>query len=124
MRYWFAPILFLFGLSCCGCSASQRETTIKATLAAVNESRDAFVVFDRATQAAIVETARTYERGVEALAHYREKREPVVLGFTVAYRAIAIAATVNDDPSVASMVDAAKQVADAWKALKEGSYAP
>lgn len=106
------------------CSASQRERTIKATLAAVNESRDAFIVFDRTVQQTIVATAPTYERGVDALAKYRTKREVVVDGFTVVYRAIAIAATVNDDPSVATMIAAAKDIAATWKALKEGDHAP
>lgn len=116
-------VLFLL-CAIASCSASQRERTIKATLVAVNESRDAFVLFDRTTQAAIVATAPTYERGAAALVAYRQKREPVVDGFAVVYRAIAIAATVNDDPSVATMIAAAKDIASAWKALKEGNHAP
>lgn len=106
------------------CSATQRTDTIKATLVAVNEARDAFVVFDRATQSTIVETAPTYERGASAITTYRLKREVVVDGFTLAYRAIALAALASDDQSVTSMVAIASNVATAWKALKEGNHAP
>lgn len=114
-----APVTILLLLSLVACGASQRERTIKATLATVNASRDAFVAFDRATQDTIVATAPSFERGADLLRSYRDKREPVVAGFTAAYRAIAIAATVEDDHTVAAMIAAAQQIVDAFKKLKE-----
>lgn len=102
-----------------GCSASQRERTIKTTLAAVNETRVAFVVFDRAAQAAIVATATSYEQGATALAAYRAKREIVVDAFSFAYRSIATAATINDEPTLANMISAAAGIAEAFRDFKE-----
>lgn len=117
-------LVLLVVLALAACGASQRERTVKATLAAVNETRDAFIVFDRTVQQTIVDTAPTYERGDAALLRYRVKRVRVVDAFALAYRAISIAATVNDDPSVATMAAAARAVADAWRLLKEGDHAP
>lgn len=122
IRHVHRCVLVLVMLAACG--ASQRERTIKATLATVNEVRDAFVTFDRTTQLAIVNAAPTYERGAAALKTYRAKRDLVAEAFAVVYRAIATAATVNDDPSVATMLVAARQIADAFRSLKEGSYVP
>lgn len=102
-----------------GCGASQRDRTIKTTLAAVNETRTAFVVFDRAAQAAIVATAKSYDDGAAKLAAYRAKREIVVDAFAFVYRAIATAATVNDDPSLTAMITAAAGIAEAFRDFKE-----
>lgn len=128
LRVVLVPLaLAAFGMFLvCGtsCSASQRERTIKTTLVAVNETRAAFVTFDRTTQAAIVELAPTYERGAAALIEYRKKREIVIEAFAIVYRAIATAATVNDDPSIATMLAAAKQIADAFHHLKQEEHAP
>lgn len=124
LRFLLLPFLLLFGMTYCGCGASQRERTIKATLVAVNETRDAFVSFDQATQLAIVQAAPTYERGTVALHVYRSKREAVVEAFELVYRAIATAATLDDDPSLATMLAAARSIATAFNALKQGEYAP
>lgn len=117
-------LLFVTLFVVASCSASQRERTIKTTLTAVNETRDAFVHFDNVTQLAIVNVAPSYERGAAALAVYRKKREVVVEAFAAVYRAIATAATVNDDPSLVTMLTAAKQIVDAFHNLKQGDYAP
>lgn len=101
------------------CGASQRERTIKTTLAAVNEARTAFVVFDRAAQSAIVATAKTYDGGVEDLRAYRAKREIVVDAFAFAYRAIATAATLNDERSLTDMITAAAGIAAVVRDFKE-----
>lgn len=106
------------------CGASQRERTIKATLATVNQASDAFASFDHATQTGIVAAAPTYERGAAALAAYRKKRELVVDAFALVYRAIATAAMVDDDPSLVNMLTAARQIAAAFHSLKQGDYAP
>lgn len=122
MRIRSTLVILLVLLAACG--ATQRERTIKATLVAVNQARDVFFTFDRVTQSAIVAAAPTYDRGAAALASYRKVREPVVESFAVAYRAIATAATVKDDLSLAGMLIAARQIADAVHALKQGEYAP
>ncbi len=107
--YALALIAGLFS----GCGPSTRERTIKTTLATVNAARDAFVVFDEKAQLAIANNAPVTEVSA-LLVTYRQKREAVVEAFTIVYRAIAIAATANDDPSIAAMFLAARQVADEY----------
>lgn len=107
-----------------GCSAAQREKTIKATLVAVNEARDQFVAIDKAAQQTIVVLAPSYERGYAALLVYRKKREVVVEAFAVAYRAIAMAATTDEYTAIPNMIAAARYVAGALNALKEAEVTP
>ena len=102
-----------------GCGASQREHTIKTTLAAVNEARDTFVTLDNRAQQTIIAVAPNYERGLAALLVYRKRRDTVVEAFAAAYRALAIAATANDSTSIPTMVTAARYVVGALNALKD-----
>lgn len=95
-----------------GCGASARERTLNATLVTVNAARDGFIEHDRVTQLALVDAAPTREAAVAELAAYRKKREPVVEAFTAAYRALAIAAVLEDDPkSLSNLVLVAQQLA-------------
>lgn len=114
-------LLVVFALA--ACSASQRERTIKTTLTAVNEARDAFVTFDRNTQQAIITIAPTYERGLAALLVYRKRRELVVEAFTAAYRAIAIAATGDDYAAIPTMLAAARHIVEEFDKLKDSEVA-
>ena len=115
------PIRLLLLVSLClvACGATQREQLVKTTLVTVNEARDSFVAFDNTAQQAIVAAAPTYERGYAALLVYRKRREVVVEAFAAAYRAIAMAATANDELTIPTMLSAARTVAEALKSLKE-----
>lgn len=119
LRFLLLPFVLLFAATWCGCGASARERTIKTTLAAVNETRVAFVVFDRGAQSAIVATAQSFEQGAAALQAYRAKRELVVDAFSFAYRAIATAATLNDERSLTEMISAAAGIVGAVRDFKE-----
>lgn len=116
-------LLVLYLLATCG-GQSQRERTIKATLVAVNQARDAFIAFDSKTQDLIADTAPSVARGMELFAAYRAKRELVVKAFELAYRAIAIAATANDDPSFKSMLDAVRAITKAYENFQKDKHAP
>ena len=118
------PILLVLVMLALGCSASHRERTIKATLAAVNEARDSFVTLDNSAQQTIVAIAPSYERGLAALLVYRKRREVVVDAFAAAYRAIALAATVDDASAIPTMLAAARYVAGALNSLKETEHSP
>lgn len=114
------PLLLVFaGLVMCGCGASARERTIKATLVATNTVRDDFITLDGKAQMMIVDTATTREEGVSRLLAYRAKRDVIVQGFAVVYKAIATAATTSGDPSVATMLDAARKLQAAIAAIRE-----
>lgn len=111
------PALLAIAIVLAGCGASQRETTIKTSLLAVQAADCAFVAYDRTHQDEIVASATSREDGVAKLAAYRAKREVARKAFVAAYTAIGVAATVNDDHTLAGMQLALKQVLDAVNAL-------
>lgn len=86
-----------------GCAASQRESTIKAAMITVDASKEAYVVYDAHAQTEIVAKATSLDDGKAKLAEYRARREKLVKALTVAYQAIATAAQLNDEPSLAGM---------------------
>ncbi len=103
-------VTVLLALCLLACGASGREKSLRGTLLAVNSARDGFVAWDAERQQAIVASATNIESGTTGLAEYRRKREPTIEAFTAAYRAVAIAAVMNDDPSLASVLDAARRL--------------
>lgn len=103
------------------CTGSQRSKTLRASVLAVNAARDGMLVYDATHQKAIVDKATSREEGERELAAYYTKRTPVVAAFEVAYRALAVAATANDDPSYRAALAAAKSALDALQALTGGS---
>lgn len=111
-------VVLLCALVACG-GKDKRATTIKATLAAVNQARDAYIVFDGKAQNLIADTAQTRAEAVERLATYRAKRELIVEAFTVAYQAIATAAAINDDPSIKTMLTAVEALGKRWLELQK-----
>lgn len=106
-----------------GCAASARETTIKTSLIAVQAADGAFVAYDKTHQEEIVAHATSLEDGKAKLAAYRAKQDTVRKAFVVAYTAIGVAATVNDDHSLAGMQLALQQVLTAVAALTSGAVA-
>lgn len=120
MRKSNLAIILLLVLVACG--PSQREQTIKITLTRVNQARDAFIVLDQKIQAAIVDSAKTFEEGVARLEAYRQKRALAVQGFEIAYRMIAIAATSDDDKSLLTMLATMREIISAVETLS--AYPP
>lgn len=116
---WLAAILSFICLAP-ACAASQRESTIKAALITTDAARDAFIAYDDTAQDKIVTAATSLEQGRAALADYREKRARYVTAFAVAYRAIAVAVTLNDQPSLTGMQAAVAQVLAAVAAVTGG----
>lgn len=97
----------LVGVSC---NKNQRAKSIHATLVAVDAARDGFVAWDREHQQALVDKATSREEGVAALEQYRGRRQVVVDGFEVTYRALAVAATQTDEPSLKAALEQAAQL--------------
>lgn len=100
-----------------GCGASARQKTISTTLAVTNAAADAFVKFDDEHQQAIVKLAGTREEGEKRLLEWRADQLTASRLFAVAYKAIATAATADDDPSQAKMIEAAADLAGELKRL-------
>ena len=119
-----AAVLLLIGTlgsTLPACGASQRETTIKTALVTVDTARDSFVAFDASEQSMIVNKATSLDDGKAQLATYRDRRVKIVEAFTVAYRAIAAAATINDDPSIAGLSAALAQLLAAVTTITGGT---
>lgn len=107
------PLLLLFFLLVSvlqGCVSRQRA--LSATLVAVDTARIGFVTWDDSHQQEIVEKAADSDEAAAALEDYRQRRTSVLLGFELAYQAIARAA-LDDDVSLAqtnSVVDNLKKL--------------
>ncbi len=106
LRYHLSTISILFVIFA-ACSASAREKTIQTTLAATDTARAAFNTFDLSYQQGLLAKATDKPTLDKAIADYRGKQSKVLVAFAVVYRAIAAAATVNDQPTLDGMVQAA-----------------
>lgn len=105
-----------------GCGASQRQQTIKSSLTAFNAARDGFLEWDDKHQDEILAKVTagqfTKDEAKRALDDYRKQRENVVKAIVLTYRAIALAATQDDGPSLDAALAEAKKFYEALKALK------
>jgi hypothetical protein len=99
----------LFGITMMpACTMSQRQDTIHASVVAVDGARRAFVPWDKAHQQGIVDADKAAGKSREQvqadIADYRATQEKIKEGFTVAYRALTLAALQNDDPSLTTAI--------------------
>ena len=107
-----APLLLL-----AACGPSAHERAVQTTFAALNASRDIWLVWDERQFQEIVDTAKTYEGGLAAIEAYRVRQEKFRLLFAAAYAALAVA---TSDPGMGALLEAAaaaKKVYEAVKAL-------
>ncbi len=103
-----------------GCGASQRETTIRTSVAAADGIRDTFLAYDGPHELELVAKAVSKEDAQAKLSAYQAKRSATIdKAMIVVYRAIAVAATLNDQPSLDGIKSALDQLNAAYKALKE-----
>lgn len=100
-----------------GCSSTQRTDTIRNSLVAVNAARDGFTTWDGQHQRDLVKRATTRIEAEAAISSYHQGRQPVLDGFELAYRLIALAATQNDDPSVKAALAQVGVIIDLVKRL-------
>lgn len=100
--------LIIVALLVAGCGPSTRERVLHTTFVSLNAAADGFVLYDRVQQHAINQLAMSLQEGRDKLADYRARRHVVMQAFQAAYRALAAATIVSDDPkSFASAVNAA-----------------
>lgn len=102
------------------CTSSQRADTIHAAVISVDAARDGFVAWDRDHQQSLIDQSTSRDIGLKALASYRDQRQPIMDTFEVAYRALALAATQTDDPSLKAALSSAGDIVDAVKKLMGG----
>ncbi len=111
--WMFVSMFLMLLVATPACGGSKRTRTLGATLTAVNAARDGFVAWDHQHQQVLVEHASSRDDADKALADYHGKRAPVVAAFEVVYRAIAVAATQSDGPSLSAALDKAAQLYEA-----------
>lgn len=103
------------------CAQSQRQNTIHASVVLVDGARGAFVPWDVAHQQGIVDADKAAGKSREEvqadIATYRATQEKIKEGFTVAYRALSIAALQNDDPSLTTAISQSAALVDDVKKL-------
>lgn len=102
-KAWLTAMILLLGLLAISCHNSKKDT-LKTSLQTLNATRDGFLVWDRQHKDAIVDSADTYEDGEVRLNMYREKRAAIILGFELAYKAVAIAAVDRTDRNIKEML--------------------
>ena len=119
-------------LGCSGGFVQKATQTLETTLVATNSARDEFVKWDKQHQLQLVERAQTREDADALLRHYRERRQKIVHGFTIAYGAIATAAAtlplveLGDESQgrlASLLVEAANAVRtaiEAYKMIRDG----
>ena len=103
-------LLLVLALVVGGCAASTREKSIATTLTAVDVAAQGLEAYDRPHELALLEESTSQEEFDHKLAAYHEKRERARSAIDGAYRAVAAAAALNNDPSLVSMLSAAALV--------------
>jgi hypothetical protein len=119
----FASLVCVALLGCMmqsACTKSQRTDTLRTSLISLNAARDGFTSWDREHQQQIVDQSASRDEALKALETYRDRRKTVADGFEVAYRALALAATQTDDPSLNAALASSRDLVDAVKALIGG----
>ncbi len=115
------PALLLIIIVLAACGASARERTLKSTYVTLAAAQAGFETYDREHQETIAKTATSEAAGLAQLAEYHARRAPVLDAFEIAYRTLAAAAIVSDDPkSTDAAVKAAKQLEGAIAKLTGG----
>lgn len=129
-RFPRAPVGYIFLSTVClmlfvtmtmsACSRNQRVDTIHTTLIAVNSARDGFTAWDRQHQQALVAAATSREAAEQSVASYHDNRRPVVDGFEVTYRALAVAATQTDEISLSAAITTANDLIEKVRSMIGG----
>jgi hypothetical protein len=114
-------LLLLLGACAQGCAPTTRASTINATKAAYEVSASALTSYSTEHQETIVDQATSAEDGKAKLAAFRAKRDQARKALAIASAAIAVAAALNDDPSLVGMQKAMQQVLDAFIQLTQGA---
>lgn len=105
-------ISILVALLLISCGPSVRDKALSTTFASLNTASSAFLAYDRAHQADLVAQAPDRAGAEAELANYRRRRAPVQDAFVAAYRGLTAALLLNDDVSLANVIQAAAIVAE------------
>jgi hypothetical protein len=115
-----AALLLMVSLPA-SCGVTQRQDTIHASVIAVDAARQGFVAWDLSHQQALADSATSRADAEAKLSAYRAIQTKIADGITLAYHALAIAATQTDDPSLAEALKDASTIVDDVQKLKGGN---
>lgn len=114
-RYSTGPMLALAFCAVAACANHQAE--LGASLTVLNAARDGFTAWDDQHQGDIVKAATSLEQGKGELDAYRKRREPVIRGFEIAYKALATAALTPEAGNLAVLATDVLELQNAVVAL-------
>lgn len=103
------------------CGASQRERTLRLTLATTDATAAGFAAWDGQHQLELVATAPTRAEAEAALASYQARRAVVIDAFEAAYRSLAAAAL---DAKAGAIGPALETVQAVYQLVKELQRTP
>lgn len=81
------------------CAAQTRQKGLAAALATTEASSRALLAYDHRHELELVDAAKDKPSAQAAVLGWHQTRDKIVAGLISAYEAIAIAETVNDDPT-------------------------
>ena len=110
--------IWVLTLALAACGASARDRAIATALTTTNAAALTFEKWDALHQGVLVAKAPDYATGKAELAQYRLEQTKVAQLLAGAYRAIATAATLEDDHSLLGVAQAALLLQDELQALK------
>lgn len=100
-----------------GCGPTTRQKLVSAGLVTADTTCRAFQAYSLLHEKAIVTKDADEATAKADLAKWRSQGDKVLSACDGAYRAVAVAATLDDDQSLASLAAAAKILADELRAL-------
>lgn len=108
-------VWFIVFVALAGCGPNARAKGLKTTLASVDAARAAFVAWDDATQARIVDEASSLDEGRAKLAAHRAQRDKLTGYFELAYRTLAAALAVEGGDTL----EVVGAVSELWTAYEK-----
>ncbi len=119
---WIAVILVLF-INVAGCGPNAKQAALKDTLITLNSAQDGFIAWDNDKQTEIVNSAESFDDGNAKLNEYHKKRESVLIGFTIAYEALATATMNLNEANFLSALAKAEEIFKLVEKLTGKSFA-
>lgn len=110
-------MLVLYAAGAIACGASARQKAITGAYVTVSTAATALAAYNAPHENAILQQSPDKATWTARLATWRDQRAKLEQDIDAGYRMVAVAAGLNDDQSLASMVAAGKVIEDELTAL-------
>lgn len=108
----------ILALCLVACGASARQKAISGAYVTVSTAATALAAYNAPHENAILQESPDKASWTAKIAAWRDQRAQLERDIDAGYRTIAVAAGLNDDQSIASMLTAAKVIEDELVDLK------